>query len=444
MPRTATRSRNFDYVLEQAARGRLPLGKLVTNVVPADQIDAILERFAGGRPEHGRRRIRLVSSISEGPDIIGGASLRVQTRTVRSGRSEKQERGGDTVKLVTYRTEGDSERRAGNRGRSGGRRSGGGAAAIGRRRRRASSRCSSGRGGPGRCLGGRCRRQRGQDRGDAPENGVTLGPAVPDPPTVFLLAGQLPVATSPESGAPPVDKAKITPRPFIKPGTAVIGTGDPILIPADSDTLDYEIEIAAVIGNRRTHRCRGRRDGAHRRLHRVQRCLGAEPEDRRGPGGAQRRLVLRLAARQVVRQIRGGRAVPGHQRRNPAIRASWKWRSAVNGELRQHSAAGEMIFPMPEAIAFLSRFVTLRPGDLICMGTPGGVGEHDRRPTCNRATWWRPRSKSSAPGQHGDAMTTRRLYGIWGRGSIVPYRCAASPEAEDLGLTQISLLNQAD
>jgi 2-keto-4-pentenoate hydratase/2-oxohepta-3-ene-1,7-dioic acid hydratase in catechol pathway len=47
---------------------------------------------------------------------------------------------------------------------------------------------------------------------------------------------------------------------------------------------------------------------------------------------------------------------------------------SVNGELRQHSAAGEMIFTVPEAIAFLSRFVTLRPGDLICMGTPGGVG----------------------------------------------------------------------
>lgn len=48
MPRTATRSRNFAYTLEQAARGRLPLGKLVTNTVPADQIETILARFAGG------------------------------------------------------------------------------------------------------------------------------------------------------------------------------------------------------------------------------------------------------------------------------------------------------------------------------------------------------------------------------------------------------------
>ena len=34
-----------------------------------------------------------------------------------------------------------------------------------------------------------------------------------------------------------------------------------------------------------------------------------------------------------------------------------------------------MIFSVPEAVAFLSRFVTLRPGDLVCMGTPGGVGD---------------------------------------------------------------------
>jgi 2-keto-4-pentenoate hydratase/2-oxohepta-3-ene-1,7-dioic acid hydratase in catechol pathway len=37
-------------------------------------------------------------------------------------------------------------------------------------------------------------------------------------------------------------------------------------------------------------------------------------------------------------------------------------------------SAGEMIFSIPEAIAFFSRFVTLRAGDLLCMGTLGGVG----------------------------------------------------------------------
>jgi 2-keto-4-pentenoate hydratase/2-oxohepta-3-ene-1,7-dioic acid hydratase in catechol pathway len=47
----------------------------------------------------------------------------------------------------------------------------------------------------------------------------------------------------------------------------------------------------------------------------------------------------------------------------------------VNGELRQHSSAGKMFFTVPEAIAWISSFLILEPGDLICMGTPGGVGE---------------------------------------------------------------------
>lgn len=78
--------------------------------------------------------------------------------------------------------------------------------------------------------------------------------AVPNPPTVFLLAANYQSHIT-ESGAPPVDKSVITPRPFIKPGTAVIGNNDPIVIPADSDTLDYEIEIAAVIGKNRQVGC---------------------------------------------------------------------------------------------------------------------------------------------------------------------------------------------
>jgi acylpyruvate hydrolase len=51
----------------------------------------------------------------------------------------------------------------------------------------------------------------------------------------------------------------------------------------------------------------------------------------------------------------------------------------VNGELRQHSSAGEMIFTVPEVIAWISGFLTLEAGDVICMGTPGGVGKQPRR-----------------------------------------------------------------
>lgn len=204
------------------------------------------------------------------------------------------------------------------------------------------------------------------------EIAVTLLPAIPDPPSLYLLAANYQSHIT-ESGAPPVDKATITPRPFMKPGTAVIGSGDPILIPPDSDTLDYEIEIAAVIGT-------GGRLIA----------LADAPEHIAGY------VVFNdISARSL--KIGEGRAerngdwffdwLLGKWCDSFAVVGPWLVTSdeigdprdlemslRVNGELRQHSAAGEMIFTVPEAIAFLSRFVTLRPGDLICMGTPGGVG----------------------------------------------------------------------
>jgi 2-keto-4-pentenoate hydratase/2-oxohepta-3-ene-1,7-dioic acid hydratase in catechol pathway len=46
----------------------------------------------------------------------------------------------------------------------------------------------------------------------------------------------------------------------------------------------------------------------------------------------------------------------------------------VNGEVRQQASTGDMLFGVAETIAWLSRFVTLEPGDLIATGTPSGVG----------------------------------------------------------------------
>ena len=206
-----------------------------------------------------------------------------------------------------------------------------------------------------------------------PEDQVTLLAAVPNPPTVLLLAGNYQSHIT-EGGAPPVEKDKITPRPFIKPGTAVIGTGDPIRIPPDSDTVDYELEIAAVIG----------RTGRHI------------------PVGEAEEYVVGYTVFNDV-SARDLKIAEGRTEREGDWFFDWllgKWCDSfaavgpylvtrdeagdpnalemalkVNGELKQHSSAGEMIFTIPEAVAFLSRFITLRPGDMLCMGTPGGVGD---------------------------------------------------------------------
>lgn len=204
------------------------------------------------------------------------------------------------------------------------------------------------------------------------ERDVTLEAAVQNPPTIFLLAGNYQSHII-EGGGTAVEKDKINPRPFIKPTTAIIGTGDPILIPPDSETLDYEIEIAAVIGT----------EGRH------------IPVDDANDFIAGYTVFNDVSARSL-------KIADGRNERPGDLWFDWllgKWCDSfaaigpylvtkdesgdpstlemaltVNGELRQHSDAGEMIFSIPEAVAFLSRFVTLRPGDLICMGTPGGVG----------------------------------------------------------------------
>jgi len=206
-----------------------------------------------------------------------------------------------------------------------------------------------------------------------PLGGVTFGPALVGPPKILLLAANYQSHIT-ESGASPVDKTAITPRFFLKPGSAVIGPGDAIEIPSVSDAVDYEIEIAAVIGRR----------GKSILIERAEEHVFGYV------------LFNDISARHL-------KVAAGRTERNGDWFFDWlvgKWCDTfavvgpwlttvdelpdvrglemslrVNGELRQHSSAGEMIFTVPEAIAWISQFVTLVPGDLICMGTPGGVGE---------------------------------------------------------------------
>ena len=205
-----------------------------------------------------------------------------------------------------------------------------------------------------------------------PASEAPLKPALPEPTTIYLLAGNYQSHIT-EGGGPPVNKARITPRPFLKPGSSVIGDGDPIPIPADSDTLDYEIEIAAVIG--RGGKMISEADApSHIAGYTVFNDISAREltisegrTERTGDWFFDWLLGKWCDGFAVI----GPYLVTSDEIADPR---SLEMSLRVNGELRQHSEAGEMIFTVSESIAFLSRFVTLRPGDMICMGTPGGVG----------------------------------------------------------------------
>jgi 2-keto-4-pentenoate hydratase/2-oxohepta-3-ene-1,7-dioic acid hydratase in catechol pathway len=152
---------------------------------------------------------------------------------------------------------------------------------------------------------------------------------------------------------------------FTKPPTAVIGPGAPVpIFPQLSTQIDYEVELAVVIGKA------GRDIPPERALEHV---FGYT-------------IVNDITARDVQRRHGGqyfkGKGLDGSCPMGPWIvtadeipdPARLGIRSRVNGELRQDSTTASMIFDIPTLIASLSEGLTLEPGDVLATGTPSGVG----------------------------------------------------------------------
>ena len=161
-----------------------------------------------------------------------------------------------------------------------------------------------------------------------------------------------------ETGRPPPE----VPFVFSKAVTAVIGHGDAITLPAVSQQIDFEGELAVVIG--RT----ARRVAAAAALGHVAgfTCmLDITARD------YQQRSGHCLAKSFDTFAPMGPVLVTADELREPG---ALELRTAVNGELMQHSNTRELIFGVPRLIEFLSACVTLEPGDVITTGTPAGVG----------------------------------------------------------------------
>lgn len=162
-------------------------------------------------------------------------------------------------------------------------------------------------------------------------------------------------------------KIGITDHPvyFTKPATAVVGhEGDVLLFPSVSEAIDYEVELAVVIGK-------------------VGRNI---PKENAYDHVFGYTILNDITARDVQRRHGGqyfkGKGLDGScpigpwivtadeiaDPQNLAIRLS------VNGELRQDGRTQDMIFDIPTLIASLSEGMTLEPGDILATGTPSGVG----------------------------------------------------------------------
>jgi 2-keto-4-pentenoate hydratase/2-oxohepta-3-ene-1,7-dioic acid hydratase in catechol pathway len=150
---------------------------------------------------------------------------------------------------------------------------------------------------------------------------------------------------------------------FLKPPSAVIGDGDTIVLPPESKRVDHEAEIGVVIGAR---------------------LRNVDPNDAL-PGVAGITCVNDVTARDLQKTDGqwtrakgfdtfcpvGPRVVPLGEL-GPLDELEVIGR--VNGIERQRGRVGDMVFDIALLIAYVSRIMTLEPGDLLATGTPAGVG----------------------------------------------------------------------
>ncbi|MDQ3416321.1 MAG: fumarylacetoacetate hydrolase family protein [Actinomycetota bacterium] len=157
------------------------------------------------------------------------------------------------------------------------------------------------------------------------------------------------------------------PLMFLKPNTSVIGPGDPILHPNTTEDLQWEAELAVVIGRI----CRDlpveqvadvvlgytvANDVTARDLqHADDQWTRAKGYDTFCPLGPWIETDLDVSDLRVTTSVRTGGSPPG-------------------GELRQDGRTSQLIFDVPRLVSYVSSIMTLLPGDVILTGTPAGVG----------------------------------------------------------------------
>ncbi|HEY0969686.1 MAG TPA: fumarylacetoacetate hydrolase family protein [Gemmatimonadales bacterium] len=147
---------------------------------------------------------------------------------------------------------------------------------------------------------------------------------------------------------------------FLKPPSSVVGSGDDIELPAESERVEFEGEVGLVIGARL-------RDASEEEARAAVRAIVA---------------VNDVTARDLQRRDAQWTRAKGFDtfcpigepsRDVPDLRDITVV-TRVNGEERQRGNSGDMAFPMTMLLSYVSRIMTLEPGDVVATGTPAGVG----------------------------------------------------------------------
>lgn len=153
------------------------------------------------------------------------------------------------------------------------------------------------------------------------------------------------------------------PRPFAKLTSALTGPTDEIHLPAFSDEVDYEGELAVVIG-RRAKGVAAEQALDHVFGYLVMNDVSARDAQRAEPQWIRAKGCDTFGP--CGPWLTGAEAVPDPQ--------DLRIRTWINDELRQDGSTSDMIFSVAELIAWISASITLEPGDVLVTGTPSGVG----------------------------------------------------------------------
>ena len=154
---------------------------------------------------------------------------------------------------------------------------------------------------------------------------------------------------------------------FLKPNTSVIGPGDTIVWPAIAPTIDYEAELAIVIG-------RVCKEVPKERVNDV--IFGYTMANDVTCREIQRKDGQWMRAKSFDTFCPLGpwietEFVPGNQRIT----------TTLNGEIKQDAHLSDMMFKVPDIIHFITQVMTLLPGDVVITGTPAGIGPMQEKAT---------------------------------------------------------------
>lgn len=186
-------------------------------------------------------------------------------------------------------------------------------------------------------------------------------------PTAVVCVGMNYAAHAAESGSEP----PTVPIIFWKHSNTVVGPDDDVLLPPGAQKVDWEVELAIVIGKKARYLASPADSAAHVAGYTVSNDVSERDYQMAVSGG----------------QWSKGKSCETFNPMGPALvpadqvdASNLRLRSWVNGEIRQDSSTADMIFDVDFLVWHLSQYMVLEPGDVINTGTPQGVALSGRFP----------------------------------------------------------------